>query len=76
MDVRDVHRQLHVAIAVSTAGMWTAQVWLALQQFGKDYAISAKHKKAHIRRGWLTVGLMVLTTVTGWTFYYLAFMAA
>ena len=65
----------HVLISVSAAGAWLVQVLLALRQFDKNYEISVKNRISHIRRGWLTVVLMILTTVTGWIFYVMAFIA-
>jgi hypothetical protein len=67
---------LHVAIAVSSAALWVNQVSHALRHFSKNYEIAAKEKVKHLRRGWLTIGMMSLTTITGWIFYYLAFVAS
>jgi hypothetical protein len=65
---------IHLVFAVSTAVLWTVVVTRALRRFPSPPEPSA-HSASHKRWGRLAAMDLVLTSVTGWIFYYLAFVA-
>ena len=65
---------VHLCFAVPTAFLWVYVVWHALAKI-PDPPGPSKHSGRHKRFGWLAVWGMAGTAVTGWIFYYLAFMA-
>ncbi len=66
---------VHVAFAVSVSAAWISQVWLARKYIAPNFAVTPHRRQLHRKVGWISIGLMALTTLTGWTFYYLAFCA-
>jgi len=65
---------IHLFFAISTSLLWTVTLWSAWKQFPYPTGpgpYSMKHKKL----AWLATGGMFMTSITGWTFYYLAFIA-
>jgi uncharacterized membrane protein YozB (DUF420 family) len=73
-DAIDVSLVLHLACAVPTAFLWVFVIVQALRHFDRPTqpnAYSPRH------RFWARLAAveMVLTAVTGWGFYYLAFVA-
>ena len=65
---------VHLVFAVSTALLW---IWVtvdALRKFENPPAPGA-HSKRHVRWGQLAAIDMLCTAVTGWLFYWLAFVA-
>lgn len=70
----DISLGVHLVFAVTTALLWIWVVVGALRRFPsppEPAAYSARHK----RWGWLAAIDLLLTSLTGWTFYYLAFAA-
>lgn len=65
---------IHLFFAVSTAVLWTVVVVRALRRFPNPPQPS-EHSASHVFWARLAAIDMGLTTVTGWTFYYLAFVA-
>ncbi|MEX2176678.1 MAG: DUF420 domain-containing protein [Pirellulaceae bacterium] len=65
---------VHLAFAVPTFFLWIWVVAQALRKFSRPPA-PAPHSRAHALWGWLAAGGMFLTAVTGWIFYWLAFVA-
>ena len=65
---------VHLAFAVPTPFLWVAVIVQALRRFPKPAAPNA-HSRQHARWAWLATAGMTLTAVTGWIFYYLAFVA-
>lgn len=66
---------IHLCFAIPTLVIWIGVVVAALRHFSHPPAPGA-HSRSHAFWGMLGVGGMVLTSVTGWIFYYLAFVAA
>jgi uncharacterized membrane protein YozB (DUF420 family) len=66
---------IHLSFAVPTLVLWIVVVVRALRGFCSPPA-PGPHSAAHARWGWLAAGGMVLTAVTGWIFYWLAFVAS
>lgn len=65
---------VHLCFAVPTAVLWAYVVTMALRKFPSPPRPN-EHSHSHKKFSWLgTIG-MVGTAVTGWIFYYLAFMA-
>lgn len=65
---------VHLFFAVTTALLWTVVVVRALRRIPSPPLPSA-HSGSHVFWGRLAAIDMGITTVTGWTFYYLAFAA-
>lgn len=65
---------LHLVFAVTTAALWIAVTVQALRKF-PDPPLPGPHSRWHLRWGKLAALDMLATAVTGWIFYYLAFVA-
>lgn len=65
---------IHLLFAISTALLWPVVLWRALRRFSKP-PLPGEHSAAHRRWGRLAVWDMTATAVTGWVFYWLAFVA-
>ncbi len=68
---------IHLMFAVPTPFVWGWTIFKALKNFpaslvGPDMKA---HAAAHRLNGWLSVGLMTATVVTGSAFYWMAFVA-
>jgi putative membrane protein len=65
---------VHLCFAITTAILWAAVIIRALRAFPQPPAPSP-HSAWHRRYGWLAALDLLCTAVTGWVFYYLAFVA-
>ena len=65
---------VHLSFAVPTLALWIVVITAALRRFPSPPSPGA-HSRWHARLGWLAAIGMVLTAVTGWIFYGLAFVA-
>jgi hypothetical protein len=65
---------IHLVFAVSTTVLWIAVTVRALRRFPTPPA-PGEHSRSHRFWGQLAAWDMALTAVTGWTFYWLAFVA-
>lgn len=65
---------IHLFFAVSTTVLWVVVIVRALRRFPAP-PLPSEHSASHIFWGRLAAIDMGMTTVTGWTFYYLAFVA-
>jgi putative membrane protein len=65
---------IHLVFAVSTAILWTWTIVRACQRFAKPPTPN-EYSRVHRRLGWLAAIDMTLTSVSGWVFYWLAFVA-
>lgn len=65
---------VHLAFAVPTLVVWVAVVVQALRRFSRPPA-PGPHSQWHARWGTLAACGMLMTAVTGWFFYWLAFVA-
>jgi putative membrane protein len=65
---------VHLSFAVPTLVLWTIVVIQALRKFSRP-PLPGAHSQWHAR--WAMIGAvgMVLTALTGWLFYWLAFVA-
>lgn len=66
---------IHLFFAIPTAFIWIYVVVQALRLFPKPAAPN-EHSRAHRFWGPLAAFEMVMTAVTGWVFYWLAFVAS
>ncbi|MGE0536173.1 MAG: DUF420 domain-containing protein [Pirellulales bacterium] len=66
---------VHLVFSVSTAVLWIVVTVRALRNFPTPPQ-PGRHSDAHVRWGRLAMWDMVATVVTGWIFYYLAFVAS
>lgn len=71
----DIALYVHLVFAVSAALLWTIVVVRALRQFPSPPA-PGEHSASHILWARIAAAAMFLTAFTGWTFYYLAFVAS
>jgi putative membrane protein len=65
---------VHLCFAVSTALLWIVVMYRALKNMPSPPS-PCPHSKWHKRWGWIAAIDMLMTTITGWTFYWLAFAA-
>lgn len=65
---------IHLFFAIPTLVLWVAVITFALRNFAVPPTPGA-HSAAHRRLGWLATIGMTLTAVTGWVFYWMAFVA-
>ena len=65
---------VHLCFAIPAAFLWTYVLVQAVRKFPDPPAPNG-HSGSHKFWGWLAVMSMVMTAVTGWIFYYLAFVA-
>lgn len=65
---------IHLCFAIPTPFLWIVTIILALLKFPSP-PMPGPHSPLHKKLGWLSVGGMTMTAVTGWIFYYLAFIA-
>ena len=65
---------VHLSCAIPTAVLWVVVIWQALRHFPSPPGPS-NYSRRHALGGWLAALGMVLTAVTGWLFYWLAFVA-
>ncbi|MGE0756662.1 MAG: DUF420 domain-containing protein [Pirellulaceae bacterium] len=65
---------IHLAFAVPTPLIWLIVIVQALRRFPHPTGPSA-YSRSHARWGWVATVAMTMTAVTGWIFYYLAFVA-
>ena len=65
---------IHLVFATTTALLWIVVIVRALRRFPNPPAPGA-HSRAHVFWARLAAWDMLLTAVTGWIFYWLAFVA-
>jgi len=65
---------IHLLFAVTTSLLWIGVIVAALRHFPAPPAPAA-HSRQHRFWGWVAAIDMLLTALTGWIFYWLAFAA-
>lgn len=65
---------VHLCFAVPTLVLWIWVIVQALRKFPSPPAPNT-HSSAHKKTAWVATIGMVMTALTGWLFYYMAFMA-
>jgi hypothetical protein len=66
--------RVHLVFAISTPVLWAVTTFLALRRF-PDPPRPGPHSALHKKLGWASVIDLLLTSITGLAFYYLAFVA-
>jgi hypothetical protein len=66
---------IHLSFAVPTLLLWIVVVTRALRNFPRPPQ-PGLHSRWHTRYGWAAAIGMLFTGITGWLFYYLAFVAS
>lgn len=66
---------VHLVFAIPTPFVWGFVIWQALRKFDRPPRPGV-HSVRHKRWGWIATILMLMTTLTGWGFYWLAFVAS
>lgn len=65
---------VHLAFAIPTPLLWIVVIVRAMRNFANP-PVPNSHSHAHRKLGWLATIGMTLTAITGWIFYWLAFVA-
>lgn len=65
---------IHLFFAIPTALLWVVVIVRALRRFHNPPE-PGPHSREHIRWAWVTAIETLMTAVTGWVFYWLAFVA-
>jgi len=65
---------IHLLFAVSTAVLWVYVIVQALRKYPSP-PVPGPYSPSHVRWARIAYWDMILTAVTGWIFYYLAFIA-
>jgi len=70
-----VHASLttHLLFAIPTPFVWTFVLVQALRRFPQPPHPS-EYSNSHKLWAWIAVGMMLMTSITGWIFYVLAFV--
>ncbi len=66
---------VHLCFSIPTPILWLVTVVLGLRWFGWN-ARPNRNSRRHRFLGWTGAVFTALTTITGWIFYYLAFVAS
>lgn len=64
----------HVTIAIFTVLVWTVTIYSAVRSFATSF-LTTPYAYYHRVLGWFALGGMLLTALSGWIFYYMAFIA-
>ncbi len=64
---------VHLVFAVTSIVLWPITIFLALRHF-PDPPAPGRHSRVHIPLARLAAADMVLTAITGWVFYWVAFV--
>lgn len=66
--------RIHLIFAISTPFLWAITLFYALKKFASP-PVPGEHSRLHKTLGWLSVIDIVMTSITGLWFYYVAFIA-
>lgn len=66
--------RIHLLFAITTPLLWIYVMYAALRKF-PDPPMPGPHSHSHKRWGYAAAADMVATAITGWVFYYLAFVS-
>ena len=65
---------IHLAFAIPTPFIWGLVIWLALSRFKESFSAD-DFNRFHRISGRIAAAFMLATAITGWIFYWLAFVA-
>ena len=69
---------IHLLFAIPTPLVWGVVIYMALRRFKSDFSSEMagnSFSQFHRISGRIAAALMFLTAITGWIFYYVAFVA-
>ena len=69
---------IHLLFAIPTPLVWGVVIYMALRRFKSDFSsemAGSSFSQFHRISGRIAAALMFLTAITGWIFYYVAFVA-
>ena len=69
----DVSLWVHLSFAIPTPFIWAYVLFGAVRRFQPPQP--GPYSRFHRRWGWIAAVAMLMTALTGWIFYYLAFVA-
>jgi uncharacterized membrane protein YozB (DUF420 family) len=64
---------VHLVFAVSSSVLWPVTIFLALRNF-PDPPRPGRHSRLHVPLARTAAAVMVTTAITGWIFYWMAFV--
>lgn len=65
---------VHLLFAIPTPIVWAVVIFMGLRRFRTGFS-QGEYNRVHRISGRVAAAFMVLTAVTGWVFYYVAFVA-
>jgi hypothetical protein len=65
--------RVHLVFAVTTVILWPTTIMLALRRFSNP-PMPGPHSRLHVPLARTAAADMVLTAITGWIFYWVAFV--
>jgi len=65
---------IHLLFAIPTPFVWGAVIWSAMKRFKQSFQ-QGDYNCKHRLYGRIAAVMMLMTAVTGWIFYYMAFVA-
>lgn len=65
---------IHLMFAIPTPFVWAGVIWFGLTRFRSSFQ-AGDYNRRHRMWGRIGAVFMLMTAVTGWVFYYLAFVA-
>ena len=65
---------VHLLFAIPTPVVWGIVIFMGLRRFKTGF-VQGDFNRFHRISGRVAAGFMVLTAITGWIFYYVAFVA-
>jgi len=65
---------IHLLFAIPTPFIWGVVIFMGLKHFKSGFN-QGKYNRTHRISGRIAAAFMFLTAITGWIFYYLAFVA-
>ena len=66
--------KIHLAFAIPTPLVWCYVIVMGLRKFKTGFH-QGKYNRTHRILGRVAAGFMFMTAITGWIFYYVAFVA-
>lgn len=65
---------VHLFFSIATTFLWAVTIVQAVRRFPVPIRPS-EYSRTHARLGWISAIFMYCTAITGWTFYWMAFVA-
>ena len=65
---------IHLFFAIPTPIVWGVVIWMAIKRYKENFD-QGDFNRFHRISGRIAAAMMMITALTGWIFYYLAFVA-